>query len=683
MQSDDSSRPRDDMSFQHNLRATFPPSRRCRLVRSPGALIPGSGPSVAARDGEPSSPSVRRHGGGRGPNFPLPAPSPPRDPAPSPLAAGDDSVVVDSVADSVVDDPASPAPASSALVPVYTVDESLDASGFGPFQLMMLCFTGLAWMGDAMEMMLLSFLGPSARCEWGITPQQEGRLTSAVFVGMFFGAPAWGLLADARGRRLAFFATTAVTFFAGLLSAASPSFAFLLFARFCVGVGLGGVPTAFSLFLEFLPSADRGVWLVVIELFWTFGSILQAGLAWGILPTAGWRVLLVVSALPLGVLLLAAPLVPESPHFSAARGDRASARATLERVAAMNGAARMSGKLLVPSSLPSTSWGARATDPWYRRATRPLANAAGLLAPAQRRVTCSLWFIFFSVAFLYYGVVLLTTEVHVDASEARSDGRSGGSRGGSDALACVGGNPDLAPSACARFRLRRRRAPGPVPGGPRRRPRRAEAIARRRAIARLRLHPAPARVRHHARRRGDLLAVRVPLFRVRRVHRPVRVRAGDAADGDARATAMGVGNAFARLGGILCPLFAVEMVQGGNLQGAVAIFAALAAVTAAIAFHLPAETKGAPLDARHHPAGTRGEDAGKRFADDDEPAGAVQPEGRAGAEGGDVEMVPRGSGANGGRRCRGRGAATRAREGRGRERRDGARRATYIHVHEL
>ena len=124
---------------------------------------------------------------------PSPPPSPPRDPAPSPLAAGDDSVVVDSVADSVVDDPASPpAPASSALVPVYTVDESLDASGFGPFQLMMLCFTGLAWMGDAMEMMLLSFLGPSARCEWGITPQQEGRLTSAVFVGMLFGAPAWG-----------------------------------------------------------------------------------------------------------------------------------------------------------------------------------------------------------------------------------------------------------------------------------------------------------------------------------------------------------------------------------------------------------------------------------------------------------------------------------------------------------
>ena len=57
-------------------------------------------------------------------------------------------------------------------------------------------------------MMLLSFLGPSVRCEWGISAVQEGRLTSVVFVGMMFGAPTWGIIADWKGRRAAFFATT-------------------------------------------------------------------------------------------------------------------------------------------------------------------------------------------------------------------------------------------------------------------------------------------------------------------------------------------------------------------------------------------------------------------------------------------------------------------------------------------
>jgi len=39
----------------------------------------------------------------------------------------------------------------------YTVDEAIDGAGFGRFQIMMLCFTGLAWMGDAMA-------GPGSYC---------------------------------------------------------------------------------------------------------------------------------------------------------------------------------------------------------------------------------------------------------------------------------------------------------------------------------------------------------------------------------------------------------------------------------------------------------------------------------------------------------------------------------------
>lgn len=34
-------------------------------------------------------------------------------------------------------------------------------AGFGRFQWLMLLYTGLAWCADAMEMMLLSFLGPA------------------------------------------------------------------------------------------------------------------------------------------------------------------------------------------------------------------------------------------------------------------------------------------------------------------------------------------------------------------------------------------------------------------------------------------------------------------------------------------------------------------------------------------
>ena len=47
---------------------------------------------------------------------------------------------------------------------------------------MLLLYCGCAWAADAMEMMLLSFLGPAVKCEWGLTPSQEGLITSVVFL---------------------------------------------------------------------------------------------------------------------------------------------------------------------------------------------------------------------------------------------------------------------------------------------------------------------------------------------------------------------------------------------------------------------------------------------------------------------------------------------------------------------
>lgn len=74
----------------------------------------------------------------------------------------------------------------------------------------------------------------------------------------------------------------------------------LLLIRFMVGIGLGGVPVAFALFAEFCPVAGRGGWLIALQAFWTFGSMAEAAVAWGVLVPLGWRVLLALSAAPFG-----------------------------------------------------------------------------------------------------------------------------------------------------------------------------------------------------------------------------------------------------------------------------------------------------------------------------------------------------------------------------------------------
>lgn len=49
----------------------------------------------------------------------------------------------------------------------------------------------------------------------------------------------------------------------------------LVVLRGLMGVGLGGAPVAFALFLELVPSSKRGVLMVALQSFWTVGSMLE------------------------------------------------------------------------------------------------------------------------------------------------------------------------------------------------------------------------------------------------------------------------------------------------------------------------------------------------------------------------------------------------------------------------
>jgi len=49
----------------------------------------------------------------------------------------------------------------------------------------------------------------------------------------------------------------------------------LVILRGLMGVGLGGAPVAFALFLELVPATRRGVLMVTLQGFWTIGSMLE------------------------------------------------------------------------------------------------------------------------------------------------------------------------------------------------------------------------------------------------------------------------------------------------------------------------------------------------------------------------------------------------------------------------
>ncbi|KAG8057746.1 hypothetical protein GUJ93_ZPchr0002g25354 [Zizania palustris] len=306
----------------------------------------------------------------------------------------------------------------------YTVDEALVSMGFGKFQAFVLAYSGMAKISEAMEMMLLSFVGQSVQAEWELSAQAESLITSVVFVGMLVGAYSWGIVSDNYGRRVGFNFTALVTGGAGLLSAFAPNYLTLIVLRFMVGVGLGGGPVLASWFLEFIPAPNRGTWMVIFSAFWTIGTIMEASLAWAVMPGFGWRWLLALSSLPSFALLLFYPLTLESPRYLSMKGRTADAVQVLETMARLNRVALPSGQLMsghkmelheiTDSSETAQLVSAKKTNPAAHSSKSEIGGLNAilkLLSPNLIRSSLLLWTVFLGHAFLYYGLVLLTSEL--------------------------------------------------------------------------------------------------------------------------------------------------------------------------------------------------------------------------------------------------------------------------------
>ncbi|GAA6217082.1 synaptic vesicle 2-related protein-like isoform X1 [Lates japonicus] len=274
----------------------------------------------------------------------------------------------------------------------FTVDDALEVIGFGKFQWKISLLTGLSWLGDAMEMMILSILGPQLHCEWRLHSYEVALLTSVVFVGMGIGSPVWGKLCDKYGRKVGLVICMCWTLYYGLMSTFAPVYGWLLVLRGLVGFCVGGAPQAVTLYSEFLPVKARGMCIMLIAVFWAGGAVFEVLLALLVMPSLGWKWLLILSALPTAIFVCFCFWLPESPRFDLLTGRRERAMATLARIAKDNGKVLPQGKISVCKQ-------------------NDRGQIKDLFTPQYWRTTLLLWFIWFANAFSYYGIVLLTTEL--------------------------------------------------------------------------------------------------------------------------------------------------------------------------------------------------------------------------------------------------------------------------------
>ncbi|KAM6936996.1 synaptic vesicle glycoprotein 2B [Xenentodon cancila] len=210
-----------------------------------------------------------------------------------------------------------------------TYEDAVEEAGFGLFHWLLLLVCGWANASDAVEILCVSFLLPTARCDLLLSSLDMGLLTASIFLGMMVGGYMWGYLADQRGRRRVLVVSLTINGLFGSLASMAPWFWLFLLLRVISGIGVGGsIPVIFSYFSEFMPRVRRGAMISALATFWMAGNILAAGLAWMVIPRTwahfslgaldfqSWRLFVVLCAVPsITSAILFKLLMPESPKF--------------------------------------------------------------------------------------------------------------------------------------------------------------------------------------------------------------------------------------------------------------------------------------------------------------------------------------------------------------------------------
>ncbi len=176
---------------------------------------------------------------------------------------------------------------------------------------------GVGWLFDAMDVGILSFVIAALAVDWGLNSNQMGWIGSINSIGMAVGALVFGVFADKVGRKQIFMWTLVLFSIASGLSAFTTTLVAFMALRFLVGMGLGGeLPVASTLVSESVEAKERGRVVVLLESFWAAGWLIAALISYFVIPTWGWRVALLLTAIPALYAIYLRWHLPDSPQFT-------------------------------------------------------------------------------------------------------------------------------------------------------------------------------------------------------------------------------------------------------------------------------------------------------------------------------------------------------------------------------
>lgn len=197
--------------------------------------------------------------------------------------------------------------------------------------IIVLGLSGLTFGGYTLH--VLSYVMPGIIKEWNLSHVAAGTVVSWGLIGNGLGTVGLGMLADRVGRKWVFILALAIySVFTGVMGWVH-SFGVFSALRFLAGIGIGGATILnITIASEFAPSRVRGRMVSAMFTGLMIGPVICGLVSMAIIPTYGWRVILMLNLVPLILVPFLIIFLPESVRFLVEKGRYEKAIKILRRM---------------------------------------------------------------------------------------------------------------------------------------------------------------------------------------------------------------------------------------------------------------------------------------------------------------------------------------------------------------
>ncbi|WP_057887764.1 MFS transporter [Companilactobacillus mindensis] len=189
---------------------------------------------------------------------------------------------------------------------------------------------GTAWLFDAADVALLSFIMSLLKKEMTLTDGQIGLVSSITTVGMMIGAVLFGYLADKFGKKNIIIITLLLFSVSNLFLALTTDVNQFLLVRFITGIGLGGeLPVATTIIADSFSGHQRSKMLILVDSFWAIGWIFASLLAFLFMPVYDWRPTVIITSVMALYTLVIRRHLPEQTNV---KNEKLQLSVTLKKI---------------------------------------------------------------------------------------------------------------------------------------------------------------------------------------------------------------------------------------------------------------------------------------------------------------------------------------------------------------